>query len=261
MIVVVLVASVLTGLAAGRWRRRRLAAGDERIGVKDLVTPGLTLTTLVLAFMLVQASASFDAARDDAAAEADAVQNLYQTAGYAPPPQRQAIQAAMVCYGRAVQGHEWIIDDGSQSSEPSHWAGRAQTQFATLAESGHAAFRPLVSADQARANERRGRVGESVVKTPLGVYIAVLVALAVTLIGYGVLLPGGGRAVHLAALSAVTGVFALMLLLIYDMELPFTGMITVEPTAIETASRQLGEQYAASYPGARLPCDQTGRPS
>ncbi|NRQ36662.1 hypothetical protein HII36_33230 [Nonomuraea sp. NN258] len=84
----------------------------------------------------------------------------------------------------------------------------------------------MVAAGQDRANQRRGRIGKSVVKTPAAVYLAQTAALAVTPAGYAILVPPEGRAFHLVAPAAVAGVFAVILLLLHGMEPPVNGPFT-----------------------------------
>lgn len=230
VIVVVLGAVLLIGLG-GVWTRRRLGGPQSEGGVaaRDLLGPVLTLTVLVLAFVLVAASKSFDDARNAASDEANAVNNVYETAAYAPQPQRQRIEASMACYARAVVHHEWEIDNGQRSAVPSRWTGQAQTAFTEIAKQLPQVFGMLLAADQRRAEARTTRVDESVAKTPGAVYAVMLIALAVALVGFALLMPTTRNTSHIVALVAVTVLFGIVLLLIRDLENPSTGTSASSP--------------------------------
>jgi hypothetical protein len=50
------------------------------------------------------------------------VDNLFESTEYVPDPERRALQAAIVCYARAVAGPEWAaMGDGETSDVPSAW--------------------------------------------------------------------------------------------------------------------------------------------
>ncbi|MFD6436211.1 hypothetical protein ACFWFC_26175, partial [Streptomyces venezuelae] len=86
LIIVVAVLALLAGLAANRFLRPRLVSEDDDTGmaVKDLVGPLLTLTVLLLAFVLVTANGSYGKAEIAARGEARAVDQLVESAEYAP---------------------------------------------------------------------------------------------------------------------------------------------------------------------------------
>ncbi|MFJ3817158.1 hypothetical protein [Streptomyces sp. NPDC090056] len=108
LIIIVAALALLAGLAANRFLRPRLLSEDDDTGmaVKDLVGPLLTLTVLLLAFVLVTANGSYGKAEVASRGEAKAVDQLVEAAEYAPAAQKAAIQADAVCYARAVRTRE-----------------------------------------------------------------------------------------------------------------------------------------------------------
>ncbi|MFJ5712867.1 hypothetical protein [Streptomyces sp. NPDC093105] len=108
LVIVVAVVALLAGLAANRWLRPRLVGDDDDsgMGVKDLVGPLLTMTVLLLSFVLVTANSSYGKAEVASRGEARAVDQLVEAAEYAPAAQRSRIQADAVCYARAVREQE-----------------------------------------------------------------------------------------------------------------------------------------------------------
>ncbi|WP_372346637.1 hypothetical protein [Streptomyces sp. KL116D] len=95
MIVVALLA-LLAGLAANRWLRPRLvnAADDEGMAVKDLVGPLLTMTVLLLSFVLVTANGSYGKAEVAARGEARAWTSSSRQPSTHPPPSAPASKPA-----------------------------------------------------------------------------------------------------------------------------------------------------------------------
>ncbi|MFI0371313.1 DUF4239 domain-containing protein [Actinomadura sp. 1N219] len=261
LILVVLAVALVGGLGANLWWRRRTGKTDSDgcVSPKDLLGPVLTLTVLILAFILVQASSSYNTARDASRAEANALDHMYEVAAYVPQPERQRIEADLVCYSRAVVHHEWDMSDGTLSPIPSLWSTDVRRAFAGVAKSESPAFGMLVSADKERATERGKRVDESKAKTPNPVYWLVLLALVIALVGYALEIPLTRNAAQISTMIAVTILFALVLLLIRDLEQPFTGLVTVESDPVAQISNQLARDFANANPGARLPCDDTGR--
>ncbi|MEU2243168.1 hypothetical protein ABZ572_27560 [Streptomyces sp. NPDC018338] len=121
LVIAVAVLALLAGLAANLYLRPRLLSEDDDTGmaVKDLVGPLLTLTVLLLAFVLVTANGSYGKAEVASRGEARALDQLVETAEYAPEAERAKIQAAAVCYARAVRTQEWpAMADGEASRAP-----------------------------------------------------------------------------------------------------------------------------------------------
>ncbi|MFE1897887.1 hypothetical protein [Streptomyces yangpuensis] len=185
MLLVILVAliALLAGLAANRWLRPRLLSEDDDTGmaVKDLVGPLLTLTVLLLAFVLVTANGSYGKAEIAARGEARALDQLVETAEYAPAAQRGRIQADAVCYARAVRRQEWpAMADGHGSPAPSAWSTDFRAAFATL--QGQPVFGMLIAADNKRSDEREERLAQATASIPGTILWFLLATLTITVI-------------------------------------------------------------------------------
>lgn len=121
--VLILAAAVCVGLAVCIVGKRH---GDKEDGKSALDVLGATslLAALLVAIVLSDAGTSYSAARSAAKAEADTVDNLYESAEYVEMPARQAIQGAALCYARTVIGPEWdAMARGNTSSVLSKWTG------------------------------------------------------------------------------------------------------------------------------------------
>lgn len=259
--VATLVVAVAAGLAANRRWRRRDKDPEQGTSVQDMLGPMLFLALLFLAFVLVSASASYNNARASANVEADATDHLFEVAAFAAEPQREQIQAALVCYSRAVTHHEWGISNGRISPVPSQWTNRIRGSFEQAAQAGDGSLGMLVAADQTRGTARRDRANESTIDTPAAVYALLLAAVAVALAGFAFSLPAVGNTKNIIALALLTMILLGSLLLIRDLQQPFTGLVKFAPTAMQHTAAELANEYTARYPTSPLPCDNTGQPS
>ncbi|MCM2388186.1 hypothetical protein [Streptomyces albipurpureus] len=61
------------------------------------------------------------------------------------------------------------------------------------------------------------------------------------------------------ALLLITALLTGALLMIRDVERPFTGLVRVKPTAIAETEAQATREFRAVYGMGRLPCDAQGR--
>lgn len=261
MIITIVVAglALVGGVLANRLLHRRAVGDDnEGLSVSDLTAPMQTMTILVLAFVLAMAASSHGNADEAALTEAAAVDHMYEVADFAPAAQRVRLQGDVVCYARAVRTVEWpALAQGHSSPASSVWS----TDFRlTLAELGAGpSFEMLVAADDKRSQARQTRLAESNPTIPGTIYWYMLVSLAVTIIALGVCLPRTGNRPQLVALSVITALLTGALLMIRDVERPFTGLVRVKPTAIAEAEAQATREFRAAYGMGGLPCDARGR--
>jgi len=64
---------------------------------------------------------------------------------------------------------------------------------------------------------------------------------------------------QVAALALVTVLFALVLLMIYNFDRPFSGVLALKPSAMEKTEQDVGADYATVF-RSPLPCDERGEP-
>ncbi|MER5740777.1 MULTISPECIES: hypothetical protein [unclassified Streptomyces] len=255
-------AALAFGLAANRYRRRRASpqGDDEEASVSDLVSPLETLAVLLVAFVIVLAAESFGSAGQAVGAEAHRVDQLYEVADYAPEPHRGHIQADAVCYARAILAYEWPQMDrnGEKAPQASVWSSDFRRHFKALARSDDATLDLLVAADDERSVARQARLAEAAPAIPPVVYWFMVVALAATIGAFAFGLPARRGPSHLVLLCVLTGLFTGSLLLIEDIDRPFSGQIHISSAVMEDTVDDIGEDYAEDHPDRRLPCDDRG---
>ncbi|NBE53467.1 bestrophin-like domain [Streptomyces boluensis] len=258
LIIVIAGLALIAGLAANRYLRPRLVDEDDAgMGVKDLVGPLLTLTVLLLAFTLVTASGSYGKAEVASRGEARALDHLVEISEYTPDAPKARIQADAVCYARAVRTQEWpAMADGHSSSAPSLWSTDLRRTFREL--DGKSSFGMLVSADNKRSEEREERLTQSTASVPDAILAFLLITLTITVVALGVCLPRRHNRGQILALVVITALLTSALCIIRDVDRPFGGLTSVDPTAIAETERQATRDYDAHRALASLPCDNNG---
>jgi hypothetical protein len=259
LVIVVAVLALFAGLAANRFLRPRLLSEDDDTGmaVKDLVGPLLTLTVLLLAFVLVTANGSYGKAEVASRGEARALDQLVETAEYIPEAARGQIQAAAVCYARAVRTQEWpAMADGNGSPAPSVWSTDFRHTFRTL--EGKPAFGMLVAADHKRSDEREERLTQATASIPGAIFWFLLATLVITVVALGICMPRKNHRGQLVTLTVITALLTTALCIIRDVDRPFGGIIDVRPTAIAEVERQATRDFLAHHKVADLPCTADG---
>jgi hypothetical protein len=265
--VLALVAGAGVGVAV-RFSAPPEAGGDL---VKILNATSL-VAGLLAAFVLSGANGSYIDARSAIKQEADAVAELYDSADYVPRPYSHELQAADVCYARAVMGPEWRAMASSETSDvPDNWAGyepggihativaftRQTRVFDNLDLAGLNALDAAKKSQDALRAERLTQAKPTV--APVLYWLTVLL-LAVSLASITHSVSRKKPWAHLAALVFVTGLFCCIMLLILDLDRPFSGLVRLEPTAMTQVEQEESARYVATY-DRQPPCDANGNPS
>ncbi|MEV7192726.1 hypothetical protein AB0N81_13160 [Streptomyces sp. NPDC093510] len=259
LVIVVAVLALCLGLAANRFLRPRLMSEDDTgMAVKDLVGPLLTLTILLLAFVLVTASGSYGKAEVASRGEARALDQLTEIAEYATAGERERVQADAVCYARAVRTQEWpaMGDHGRGSAAPSVWSTDLRRSFRDL--EGKPLFGMLIAADNKRSDEREERLTQATASIPGAILWFLLATLTVTVVALAICLPRRGNRGQIIVLTVITALLTATLCIIRDVDRPFGGVTAVEPTAITEVERQATRDFLAHHKAADLPCDTKG---
>jgi hypothetical protein len=257
--VVAVTIAVVLGVALNRLTRRRTSDPDVGPTITDIASQALALAVLFLAFVLVDSSASYSRAAQAAVAEADVVDHMFELAAYSPEPQRQRIEGAVVCYARAILAYEWDQMDRGRSPVASVWSTRIRDTFAQIKEVDSGVFQMLVDADRARSTARRDRIVEETSSTPTTVTALMIITLALSLGAFAFGLPRRNNRGHVVVLAAVTLVLCGALLLIHDLEHPFSGPTHIAATAMRDTAADDAEDYLGTYPAASLRCDHNGK--
>ncbi|MEU4796723.1 hypothetical protein [Streptomyces sp. NPDC023327] len=260
IITIVVAALALIAGVVGHWvlRSRLEAQETPSLTVRDFVLPLQSLTIFVLAFVLVTASTSNGKADEAARKEAGVVDHMFEVADFAPAPQRQRLQADVVCYARAVRAHEWpAMANGHGAQQPSVWTTDFREALKQMG-TGAPAFGMLMAADKERSQARQTRIAESTPAIPSAVYWLMLAALAFLVLTFALCLPRKNTALVAGGLVVLTALLTTVLLVIRDVERPFSGAIQIPATAMTGTEDDITEDFTSAYGPDRLPCTDDG---
>ena len=260
-VVPAVVAALLIGALVLRPRMRNLYNGDfQGIKTEAILGPIVTLAVFVSALVIAQANATYQRGSQAASQEASAVELLYENAGLLPDDSGTSLQATAVCYARATSRVEFpaVADGGGQSPTVDWWAGEFNRQIPEVIDGPGSVVGQVVSLNRQQTEARASRIYDAEPHLPLftivlmvGAVLFVVLALATFAV------PDMRRGI----LLALTGVLALLLggtlVMIEQLEQPFSGVIRVSPSAID---KSLGRMERSLPVGEQLPCDDSGRP-
>ena len=233
-------------------------ATAEGIPLPDLLNPVRILVALVLAFVLVQTFSSYEDASDAADDEAGAVSA--EAGGGAPPADRpDSCPVTLLRPGRrragvgGAGGHPPHVID-LQDADARVAAAVAQAQQAGISENLVA---EVVAAERARAAARRVRLAEAAPSVPAIVTALLIGCVAITVASTAAFADRRIRpSLRWTLLGLTTLIFTASLLVILDLDRPFGGVATIDPTAMRAAEEQIGTTPF----GADPPCDLSGAP-
>lgn len=195
------------------------------------------LYAVLLAFMVVIQWEQFAAAHDNANTEATAVGNLDRDA-VALGPQGRGLAVAVHDYATQIVSHEWPYMASHQEEAPKTddylnavWKAvtTAQPRGGTEASVVRQALSDVSTASEAR----RTRVEDSASELPGPLWVVLLVGGVLT-IGFTYFFGLESVRSQAAMLSTLAALIALSLFVILTLDLPFTGDVAIEPTALKS---------------------------
>ena len=259
-IILVIVGAAAIGLGVNYFSLNK--PEDKGSTVPQVLSGTGLIGAFLLAIVLSGASSTYSSAQKASKQEADVVDTLYESANYVDMPFRQRIQAAAVCYARAVVGPEWkTLATGKRSPVPNNWTGTKPTGIrAALLEMTPKAqgFSLIQSADAQRGGLRSERVTQANPSVPIPVLWFMVILIALTIGGLAYAIPRKKNAGHLAALGVVVLTFGVAMALIYNLDRPFSGVLAIKSTAMQETADQDSHDYTADY--GKPPCDDQGNP-
>ena len=260
----VLVGALAVGLLANRWVRPFAKSEVQGVKLELLISPLLTLTVLLLAFVLVQVFSSFRASKDASGLEAGRVVFEFDIAGYYDDPIAEPMQSALVCYARAVAHQDWpaLAGDPELSPAAGRWGSALDIPLAKLREIDNGQpYGTLLAADKERSDGRRLRLVQARPTVPTELELLLLMTSALAVLGIAAFtLPYVSRRTQIGALAVLTTVLGVVLISIVDLDTKYEGFIQMENQDFLIADQLLTPRYAARYPDRVLPCDAVGLP-
>ncbi len=193
---------------------------------------------VLLAFMVLVVWQEFEEAQSSIEHEANVAVNIYRLAQELPAPYASRLQVDIVEYTERVVNQEWAtMQTGDASPDVDATIEKMWTEHRALHESNL----PLSSHEgelfdsiQSLTDLRRIRLLESRLEIPTLMWILLIGGAAVTL-GFTLFLRAPNWKAHLLMAAMFSGLVAFVLLLIVELDNPFTGDVHVPPTAFQLA--------------------------
>jgi hypothetical protein len=221
-----------------------------------------TAFAVLLAFVVLEAFGSFNDAKTGAEEEAIALVQLSRTADFFPPDQRDPLEGALICYGRAVAHEEWpAMKHGDRSPVVQGWVTRLDDALLHMnpqAPAQEAAFLQLLEQQDKRIDARRARLSEANRALPAPAWFALGLGAFVT-VAFALLF--ADRREHFivqgSLIAAITALVVSGLVLVWFLDHPYEDRAgSIKPDEME---RQLVIVQAEQV-GAPQLCDTQGRP-
>lgn len=226
-----------------------------------MMTVGGTAFAVLLAFITLAAFQTYNGAKTGADSEAAAVVDMFRTAALFPAPQRDALRADFVCYGRAVVHQEWpAMRRGQRARLVDAWVTAYRNDFARLdlrSAREQLGLQDLLTGARDRTDGRRDRLSEATPTVPLPLFLGLMFAGSVAvLLLLGMADPRERMLVQGGMIAGVAAIVTMGLLLVNFLDHPYRpGPGSIEPTEMRVTLAMMHDQE----PGLRLPCGSDGR--
>jgi Protein of unknown function (DUF4239) len=222
-----------------------------------------TAFAVILAFVVLAAFQSFNDAKSGAEQEATSVLQISRTAEFFPPAESDPIEAALICYGRAVIHDEWpMLPEGKRSPLVQRWVNGFQGDLKQLeprTEAQKAAFLQLLQQQDERTDGRRERLSEANRAIPAPVWFFLGLGAFIT-VGFAFFFADRREAfiVQASLIAAITALVISGLLLVWFLDHPYENRSgSIKPDEME---RELAI-VQAEHRAVVLPCDEAGHPA
>jgi hypothetical protein len=206
---------------------------------------------VVLALVVIAAWEEYRDARQAVADEAIAVLNMARAANGWPDGDRAAVESALVAYARQVVDVEWPAmargDFGPASDTVTVnalWQALNEADAAAAAKSAsyEDALQQLDDLSEARSN--RLLLGQEGLPVSMAV---ILIIGAVVTVGFAYLFAVDNGRLHALMIASLAVLVVLLLLLQFQLGMPFRGVSAIEPTAMELVLAEIDS--ATGIPG------------
>ena len=200
------------------------------------------LYAVLLAFVVIAVWEANDSARKTTFREADSLAGIYWISRELPAPLGPQLEKQTLHYARLVMDTEWpLMAEHHSSPEATQLVyGMRAGVFSIKPESEqqNVLYEHAVSHLENLASERRQRLNQVDDEVPPLLWTA-LIAGAVLTIGFTFLFGLSNTLSHTLMVLALSGLVVISLIVIKEMNFPFTGVTAVKPTAFEVFLNRL----------------------
>jgi len=234
--------------------------GDRASGIFGVIATGFAVLIGFVVFLSFQ---SFDTSRSGAEAEAQIVEQQFETAQFLPRDVRGVLSGELVCYARNVVYEEWPrMDSGTLATSRNPWGIRMMQELQKTeprSPSEQTAYSKWFDQRSDRESARADRAHGAEGVIPLPVWIVLFMSSIAIFVYMLFFADSAERAIVQATMmGAVAMVLTSTLLLLWFLDHPYhSGGGGLRPVAMER-TLQLLHQERSRISGIVIPCDQHG---
>jgi hypothetical protein len=223
-----------------------------------------TSFAVLLAFVFLLTFQSFDRARTDSSAEAQATSSLFRTAVFLPTATRDDLQGQLLCYARGVIALDWpAMAHGHGSPIVENRLRSIETTFAAAPASRDdgktsAAYSAWFDEMQQRQDGRQGRLDQAGSFVPTLVWLFLFAGGVLVIAFVWLFADHSERVFAQAALPVgVATIVTAGLVLVAFFDKPYASSAAVTPSSMERVLPMMVRELPA---GVTEPCDARGLP-
>lgn len=211
------------------WPQEKRSVNNDLIGWQ-LTIVGTTYA-VILGFMLYTVWTAYGEAQVNVDLEANALRDLYRTAGALPEPQRTEFQQYARAYADAVVDHDWPEMADGKVPEGSHLIDEAMWKTAMTikpdSQTANIYTDHLLTQLSTLTEHRRTRMLQTVYKLP-AIFWAVLIVGGIVTVLSAATFGARNMTLHAFQVLSFTLLVTLVLLAIGDVNLPFQGWVHID---------------------------------
>jgi hypothetical protein len=197
---------------------------------------------VLLAFVVIAVWTNGDSARKTTFQEADALAGIYWISRELPPPLGPQLEHQTLTYARTVMDTEWpLMAEHHSSPEATDLVYQMRSSVFSInptSEQQQVLYEHAVSHLEDLASQRRERLNEVDDEVPVLLWVALIVGGVLT-VGFTFLFGLSNTLAHTLMVLSLGGLVVISLLIIKEMNFPFTGVTAVKPTAFEVFLQRL----------------------
>ncbi|GAA1069523.1 hypothetical protein GCM10009665_76980 [Kitasatospora nipponensis] len=241
-----IVAIVLAVLAAGLKLLERCVPHSLRETHNDVAgfifaAVGV-LYAVLLGFVVITVWTGNDSARKTTFQEADALAGIYWISRQLPAPEGPQLEQETLSYARTVMDTEWpLMADHKSSPDATQLVYQMRATVFSVNPQGpqeQVLYEHAVSHLEDLASQRRERLTEVDDEVPMLLWVALIVGGVLT-VGFTFLFGLSNTLAHTLMVLSLGGLVVISLLVIKEMNFPFTGVTAVKPTAFDVFLQRL----------------------
>lgn len=241
---------------------KRFNGDFQGIKTEVFIAPVLTLAIFLCSFMGFQTTTAFQKARLTATNEGSAVQQLYETAGLIPNGGGKDLQATSICYARSVKFLDWPATAKFSSSPVTDlWSIRLDREIEKTINAPSPIVSRLLSTEGAQTDTRFVRLADARASLPgIMVFLVVLSVFGAVILTSTFAIASMRRGMVFLIAGTLAFLLAGSLFVVETLDEPYSGIVSIKPSAITKVEKSINDQFEVSYPGVSLPCDAEGNP-